>query len=77
MYSDSSMSTTSIGQKTSFLIVNYVGYEHSGTYTCRATNSAGSTTYSAELKVNGSHWVTCLKALEKNSQMKNKFTSEY
>ena len=51
--SDPTLTTTMIGQQTSFLMISSVDYQHSGTYTCRAKNPAGVTTHSAELKVNG------------------------
>ena len=58
--SDASMTTTMIGRQTSLLSISSVDYHHSGQYTCRAQNPAGSTTYSADLLVNGNfcnwHW---------------------
>ena len=51
--SEPSLTTTMIGTRTSILIINSVGYRHSGVYTCRASNKAGSVSYSTELKVNG------------------------
>jgi hypothetical protein len=51
--SEPSLTTTMIGTRTSILIIGSVGYRHSGIYTCRAMNPAGSVTHSAELKVNG------------------------
>ena len=51
--SDPTMTTTMIGREMSMLIIRSVDYQHSGTYTCRAENPAGITTYSTELKVNG------------------------
>ena len=51
--SDPTLTTTLIGQQTSFLMISSVDYHHSGTYTCRAENAAGTSTYSAELSVNG------------------------
>ena len=58
--SDPTMTTTMIGRQMSMLIIQSVDYQHSGTYTCRAENPAGITTYSTELKVNGIvtewHW---------------------
>ena len=51
--SDPSIITTMIGTRSSILIISKVGYRHSGEYTCRATNNAGSATHSAVLRVNG------------------------
>ena len=51
--SDPDMVTTMLGTQASILTIASVGYRHSGTYTCRATNSAGSVTHSAELLVKG------------------------
>jgi hypothetical protein len=51
--SEPGLTSTALGTRTSMLTINSVGYRHSGTYTCRAKNDAGTTTQSAELKVNG------------------------
>ena len=51
--SDDTLTTTMIGQQTSLLMISSVDYHHSGVYTCQAKNSAGVSSYSAELKVNG------------------------
>lgn len=51
--SEHGLTTTSLGSRTSMLTISSVGHRHSGTYTCRAQNDAGSVTQSAELKVNG------------------------
>ena len=51
--SDPKLSTTMLGTRTSMLTISSVSYQHIGTYTCRATNPAGTLTYSADLKVNG------------------------
>ena len=59
--SDPDLSTTMIGSRTSVLTVSAVKYRHSGTYTCRASNPAGSVSHSANLLVNGKY---LLKALE-------------
>lgn len=41
------------GKKASMLTIESVTGRHSGNYTCRARNSAGSVSYSAILEVNG------------------------
>lgn len=51
--SDPDLSTTMLGKRTSMMTISSVSYRHSGTYTCRATNPAGTVTFSSELKVNG------------------------
>ena len=51
--SDLGLSTTMLGKRTSMLTIAEVNYRHTGTYTCRATNPAGSVTHSASLTVNG------------------------
>ncbi len=51
--SEPSLTTTMIGTRTSILIINSVGYRHSGHYTCHASNRAGSSQYTTELLVNG------------------------
>ena len=53
--SDPTMTTTMIGDKMSILYIGEVGYRHSGMYTCRAQNGAGTVSHSAELKVNGKY----------------------
>ena len=51
--SEPSLTTASLGTRTSMLTIGSVGYRHSGTYTCTAKNGAGATSETAELKVNG------------------------
>ena len=51
--SEPGLTTASLGTRTSMLTINSVGYRHSGTYTCTAKNKAGSSSQTAELKVNG------------------------
>lgn len=41
------------GKKGSMLMIESVNGRHAGNYTCRASNSAGATSYSAFLVVNG------------------------
>ena len=53
--SESSITTNMFGTRASLLMISNVGYRHTGIYTCKATNSAGSQTISAGLKVNGNH----------------------
>ena len=48
-----SITTTQLGQRASMLVISSVDYTHIGEYTCRATNAAGSVTYSVDLNVNG------------------------
>lgn len=52
--SDLGIVTQNIGARTSILLIGSVGYRHRGSYTCMASNRAGSVSSSAELKVNGS-----------------------
>ena len=51
--SDSGIMTSNLGTKTSVLMINFVRHEHRGSYTCLATNAAGSAASSAELKIKG------------------------
>ena len=51
--SDSSISTSQAGPRASFLSIGSVSHRHTGIYTCTASNLAGTSTFSTELKVNG------------------------
>ena len=62
--SDPDLTTTMLGAQASLLTINRVGFRHSGTYTCRAENSAGVSAYSAELRVNGDYKMSQFEALE-------------
>lgn len=50
-YSEIGVST--IGKRASILVIESVMYTHAGNYTCKATNKAGESSYTAELQVNG------------------------
>ena len=45
--------TSPMGKRASFLSIDSVGYGHTGVYTCTAQNTAGNSSHSTELKVNG------------------------
>ena len=47
------LTTTQLGSKTSLLMISAVNYRHSGTYTCNVANPFGTTSHSANLRVNG------------------------
>jgi hypothetical protein len=51
--SEPTMTTSTIGTRTSILIISAVGSRHVGEYTCQARNPAGVATYSTLLRVNG------------------------
>lgn len=49
----SEIGVSAIGKRTSILVIESVTYEHAGNYSCRATNRAGESSYTAGLQVNG------------------------
>ena len=53
------LTTSQLGTRTSILMISSVNYRHTGSYTCTATNPAGSTSHSAELTVNGNFSIKC------------------
>ena len=71
--SDPVLTTTMIGHQTSLLSISSVDYQHSGVYTCRAENSAGISSYSTELKVNG----MCCTPLHMNRNTKLKAQDQF
>ena len=48
------ITTTNLGSRMSMLVIEQVQHHHQGTYTCLAKNEAGTSSYTTELKVNGS-----------------------
>ena len=51
--SEPELTTASLGTRTSMLTIQSVGYRHSGTYTCSASNKGGTRSQSVEVNVNG------------------------
>ena len=51
--SDLGIVTTPIGSRGSMLLISRVGHRHSGSYTCKASNNAGTESQTAVLNVNG------------------------
>ena len=54
---ETGITTANLSPRISMLIINSVSYRHQGNYTCQAKNKAGTRTHTAELKVNGIHFV--------------------
>ena len=53
VHTEPGLTTNQMGGRTSILTINSVGYRHSGQYTCTVSNTAGQTSESTQLKVNG------------------------
>ena len=51
------VSIRSNDEYSSTLIIDRLEFVHRGNYTCTATNTAGSSSHTAELAVNGELWV--------------------
>ena len=65
--SDLGIITTPLGQMGSSLMITSVGHKHRGTFTCKASNQAGNTTQSVELRVNGVLLAGHRKPLDSNA----------
>ena len=50
---DAGVQVVSVGRRTSVLSIQSVGADHSGQYTCTATNAVGEAQHSARLTVKG------------------------
>mgnify|MGYP001337688125 FL=1 len=49
------LTTSQLGPRTSMLMISSVNYRHSGSYTCTASNAAGTVEYTAQLNVHGKY----------------------
>jgi Immunoglobulin I-set domain len=49
------LTISQLGPRTSILMISSITYHHAGTYTCMASNAAGSASFSSELKMNGKY----------------------
>ena len=47
------VATVKLGARSSILSIEHVAHDHSGEYTCAASNTAGEDQFSATLSVNG------------------------
>lgn len=53
------MGFSSFGKKTSVLNIDSVDEQHAGNFTCMASNSAGTSTYTTKLVVKGTSIFSC------------------
>lgn len=51
------ITTTRVGDRTSFLSIASAMAAHNGNYTCTASNQAGTTSYTAAVHVNGINYI--------------------
>ena len=65
--SEPSITTNMFGTRASLLMISNVGYRHTGTYACKATNAAGSQTAFATLKVNGNFSIESTIMADRNA----------
>ena len=68
------ITVNSLMKKLSYLGIDSVQAVHSGKYTCRATNWAGSAYYTVELSVNGTIYFICITATYFSSCCRLDFT---
>ena len=52
---DNGIAISNIGSRMSMLVIDQVRNTHQGNYTCQASNSAGTRSHIAQLKVNGNY----------------------
>ena len=52
---DNGIAISNIGSRMSMLVIDQVRNTHQGNYTCQASNSAGTRSHTAQLKVNGNY----------------------
>ena len=61
--------TSPIGTRGSILVISRVEHHHRGTYTCKASNAAGTRFETAELNVNGSTYDKQREVTEKGTEI--------
>ena len=59
--SETGIATAPMGLRASFLSIQSVSSQHSGVYTCTARNTAGTSSYSTSLIVNGNFFFKAKK----------------
>ena len=63
---DSAISIRSNDEYSSTLIIDRLQFSHRGNYTCTASNAAGMSSHTAELKVNGRYIILVFHIKSKN-----------
>ena len=71
--SETGIATAPMGLRASFLSIQSVSSQHSGVYTCTARNTAGTSSYSTSLIVNGNLFFLSKKSKSKYKQGHGKF----
>ena len=72
--SDDGIAITNIGKRMSMLVIDQVRSTHQGSYTCRATNPAGTKFHTALLKVNGRYFEVECRVLDISFHMQIVFS---